>query len=111
MERKNYLMMLGAPKCGTTSLSAWLGEQPYAALARTKETLYFTDFADHSWNGPSADFAARRPASFAAFDAEFHHSRRRNCGSRLPRITCLVWPPPRTSRALRSAMTSERSGW
>ena len=73
MERKNYLMMLGAPKCGTTSLSAWLGEQPYAALAQTKETLYFTDFAEHSWHGPSADFAARRPATVEAFDAEFHH--------------------------------------
>jgi len=56
-----------------TSLSAWLGEQPYAALAQTKETLYFTDFADHSWHGPSADFAARRPATVEAFDAEFHH--------------------------------------
>ena len=71
MERKNYLIMLGAPKCGTTSLSVWLGEQPYAVLAKKKETLYFTDFADHSWHGPSADFAAGRPSSIQEFDAQF----------------------------------------
>lgn len=63
--------MLGAPKCGTTSLSAWLGDQPYAALAKQKETLYFTDFSDRSWTGPGADFAMNRPSSAEAFYAEF----------------------------------------
>jgi hypothetical protein len=73
MERKNYLMMLGAPKCGTTSLSTWLGEQPYAALTREKETLYFTDFDAHSWQAPWTDFTALRPTDIEAFDAQFHH--------------------------------------
>lgn len=69
--RKNYLIMLGAPKCGTTSLSSWLGEQPYAALAKQKETLYFTDFSDRNWSGPGADFADNRPLTPEAFNAEF----------------------------------------
>ncbi len=69
--RKNYLIMLGAPKCGTSSLSAWLGLQPYAALARQKETLYFTDFADLDWSGPGADFLEGRPQSVGAFFDEY----------------------------------------
>jgi len=73
MERKNYLIMLGAPKCGTTSLSTWLGDQPYAALTHEKETLYFTDFAEHSWQAPWTDFAALQPADIEAFNAQFHH--------------------------------------
>lgn len=71
VERKNYLIMLGAPKCGTTSLATWLGEQPYAAVSREKETLYFTDFAERSWQGPGAHFAENRPLSIEAFDAEY----------------------------------------
>jgi len=63
--------MLGAPKCGTTSLSSWLGMQPYACLAKQKETLYFTDFSDRTWGGPGADFAQNRPLSIEAFHSEF----------------------------------------
>ncbi|MEM6889080.1 MAG: hypothetical protein AAF636_13180 [Pseudomonadota bacterium] len=71
MSGKNYLIMLGAPKCGTTSLSAWIGEQPYAVLAKQKETLYFTDFSDRAWSGPRAEFVKRQPLSIEAFHAEF----------------------------------------
>lgn len=71
MNRKNYLIMLGAPKCGTTSLSAWIGGQPYAVLAKQKETLYFTDFSDRSWSGPRAEFVKSRPSTIEAFHAEF----------------------------------------
>jgi hypothetical protein len=71
MERKNYLIMLGAPKCGTTSLSAWIGRHPYATLAKQKETLYFTDFSDRVWSGPGAEFAKSRPPNIEAFTAEY----------------------------------------
>lgn len=63
--------MIGAPKCGTTSLAQWLGSQPYAALAKYKETLYFTDFADLKWQGPGIGFVQRQPLTPEAFDAQF----------------------------------------
>ena len=71
MTNKTYLIMLGAPKCGTTSLSAWIGKQPYAVLAKQKETMYFTDFSERTWSGPGADFVKSRPMTFEAFEAEY----------------------------------------
>jgi hypothetical protein len=72
MSRKKYLILLGAPKCGTTSISEWLGAQPYGVLAKQKETLYFTDYSERSWYGPGSNFAAYSPSNFEEFDAEFH---------------------------------------
>ncbi len=71
MDCKNYLIMVGAPKCGTTSLSSWLGNQSYAVLAKQKETLYFTDFTRRRWRGPGAGFADGAPTCPASFAAEF----------------------------------------
>lgn len=71
MEQKDYVILLGAPKCGTTSLASWLGRQPYAVLAKQKETLFFTDFAERHWRGRGAGFADNQPLSIEAFDAEF----------------------------------------
>jgi hypothetical protein len=37
------LIVIGAPKCGTTSLHAYLGEHPEIAMSRTKELNFFMD--------------------------------------------------------------------
>lgn len=40
------LFILGAPKCGTTSLAAWLGQHPQVYMSPVKEPHYFSsDFA------------------------------------------------------------------
>jgi hypothetical protein len=70
LDGKDYLVILGAPKCGTTSLSAWMQTWPGTVVARRKETLWFTDYAERSWAGPSgpgfADGAPRDPGGFSA---------------------------------------------
>jgi hypothetical protein len=68
---KDYLILIGAPKCGTTTIASWLGDQPDAVLARQKETRYFTDFASRDWHGPASNFADATPESPEAFEAEF----------------------------------------
>ncbi len=74
MDGKDYLIVLGAPKCGTTSLAAWLAQLPDTALSRTKETMFFTDFAGRSWSGPGAGFAEAIPVKDAEFRAQFAHA-------------------------------------
>ncbi|NDR58661.1 hypothetical protein [Aliiruegeria sabulilitoris] len=71
MAKKDYLILIGAPKCGTTSMAAWLGSQPDMVLADQKETLYFTDFGNRSWSGPGSDFADQIPLGRDSFEAEF----------------------------------------
>ena len=41
--KKPNLFMVGAPKCGTTSLAKWMGEHPEAFLSEIKEPYYFAD--------------------------------------------------------------------
>lgn len=47
--------IIGAPKCGTTSLAAWLTEHPNVFMSPIKEPFYFSkDLSNkwrHSWNG------------------------------------------------------------
>ena len=73
MDKKNYLFIVGAPKCATSSLAGWLATLRGAVLARGKETLFFTDFARRSWSGPGHDFAANVPRTDDAFRALFDH--------------------------------------
>jgi Sulfotransferase domain len=40
MKRPNFFI-LGAPKCGTTSLAAWLGEHPTVYMSPVKEPFFF----------------------------------------------------------------------
>jgi hypothetical protein len=47
-----YLFLIGAPKCGTTSVAAWLGRFPEVSVASAKEPAHFTDFAEIDWTGP-----------------------------------------------------------
>ena len=39
--RKPNFFILGAPKCGTTSLAAWLGEHPNIFVSSEKEPNFF----------------------------------------------------------------------
>jgi hypothetical protein len=39
--------IVGAPKCGTTSLAAWLAEHPAICMARPKEPSYFDSDSPH----------------------------------------------------------------
>lgn len=44
MKKPNFFI-IGAPKCGTTSLAAWLGEHPQIFMSYPKEIYFFcTDF-------------------------------------------------------------------
>lgn len=39
----NQAFIVGAPKCGTTSLAAWLSEHPQVLMSQPKEPHYFSD--------------------------------------------------------------------
>jgi hypothetical protein len=41
MRRKPNFFILGAPKCGTTSMAAWLGQHPAIFIPATKEPNFF----------------------------------------------------------------------
>lgn len=58
MMKPNFFI-LGAPKCGTTSLAAWLGENPEIYLPSTKEPHFFN--TDHK----------RLTSSLQAYEALF----------------------------------------
>ncbi len=56
MSRKpNYLFLVGAPKCGTSSLARMLGRHPEISVASIKEPTHFTDFNTRDWTGPGID--------------------------------------------------------
>ena len=39
--------IIGAPKCGTTSLAAWLAEHPAIYMSQIKEPHYFSSDLNH----------------------------------------------------------------
>jgi len=41
--------IIGAPKCGTTSLAAWLGEHPNVYMSPIKEPFYFSRDINHQF--------------------------------------------------------------
>lgn len=46
MKKPNFFI-IGAPKCGTTSLAAWLAQHPQVFIPSIKEPMYFnTDFGE-----------------------------------------------------------------
>jgi hypothetical protein len=51
-----------------------MSEMDDTAVARSKETLFFTDYTDRAWTGPGADFAASGAGNEAAFRANFEHA-------------------------------------
>lgn len=53
MKRPNFFI-LGAPKCGTTSLAHWLAEHPYVYLSPIKEPHYYCiDLANRNIQSPT----------------------------------------------------------
>jgi len=64
ISKKNYLFIIGAPKCGTTSLAATLNRHPEIAWAKNKETMLFTDFAERRWSGPGVEFFQEMTGDF-----------------------------------------------
>jgi hypothetical protein len=74
MPEPGYLFLIGAPKCGTSSLSIWLKRQPGVVLSRPKEPCHFTDFGAHRWTGPGTqNFHQRWLTEWDAYDALFPH--------------------------------------
>lgn len=51
MKKPNFFI-LGAPKCGTTSLAAWLSEHPHIYMSPVKEPHFFND--DSTYNATSS---------------------------------------------------------
>jgi hypothetical protein len=47
-ERFPNFFLIGAPRCGTTSLSGYLADNPQVCFSRPKEPHYFTLFAPHA---------------------------------------------------------------
>jgi hypothetical protein len=74
LDGKDYLIILGAPKCATTSVAFWLGALPDTAIARRRETLFFTDYPDRRWQGPGAGFVDGAARDDTAFRACFAHA-------------------------------------
>ena len=72
--QRNFLIIVGSPKAGTTSLAHWLGSRPDMVLGRQKEPKYFSDFAEETWSGPGADsFMATIIRDEAAYFENFSH--------------------------------------
>ena len=55
MGKQSYFFLVGAPKCGTTSVAEWLNLRQNVCVSSVKEPTYFTDFADRNWTGPGVD--------------------------------------------------------
>lgn len=51
--RAPAFLLIGAKKCGTTSLSFYLGQHPNIAVARTKELLFFIPGRFPHWQEPN----------------------------------------------------------
>ena len=70
------LIIIGAPKSGTTSIARWLNQHPDIALGAKKEPAFFTDFTVRQWAGPRAeDFATRHIGDAAAYEANFENDK------------------------------------
>jgi len=71
----NYLFLIGAPKCGTSTIAAGLGALEGVCLAKGKEPRFFTGFADRSkyrWTGPaSPGWLANLVGTEEGYEAEF----------------------------------------
>lgn len=71
---QNYLFIIGAPKCGTTSFADMLDQYRNVAVAAGKEPRFFTDYGTINWTGPAGDaFRQTLVTDAAAYEAEFAH--------------------------------------
>ncbi|WP_368185154.1 sulfotransferase [Aestuariibius sp. HNIBRBA575] len=68
----NYLFVVGAPKCGTTTIAHVLGRHRDVCLAASKEPRFFTDYGSRTWHGPMGQaFAESMVTDRIAYEAEF----------------------------------------
>ena len=80
--KKNYLFLVGAPKCGTSSLLRGLAQSGDVAVSCVKEPRFFTDFASRTWAGPKADrFTKTLISDWSSYNALFADRRWRVDGS------------------------------
>ncbi|MCA0849963.1 sulfotransferase [Salipiger thiooxidans] len=65
------LFILGAPKCGTTSMAAYLQQHPEVAVSEPKETRYYGPYADVASMTPEAycESMAHKPGARYRCDA------------------------------------------
>ena len=63
------LIIIGAPKGGTTSLANWLDSHPKIQLGQEKEPRFFTDYARRKWVGPNSRTFARLSGAWVRCDA------------------------------------------
>ena len=107
MTSRDYLIIAGVPKSGTTSIAEFLGQLPDVAVARTKETGYFTDFDTRSWVGPGIGFAQSLIHDDAAFEQEF--SDKPDARLRVEASTDNLWCPG-TAERIRAFSKREHVG-
>jgi hypothetical protein len=75
------LIIIGAPKSGTTSLARWLGQHPKLVLGKVKEPAFFTDFAAREWRGPrSKRFASTLAITAEDYEANFDNDKNAEWG-------------------------------
>ncbi len=56
---KQFFILAGAPKSGTTALANWLAKRPDIHMSPHKEPRFFTDFSEIPWVGPDGERFAR----------------------------------------------------
>lgn len=61
----SHCFIIGAPKCGTTSVAHWLDQNPDVCMSRPKESKFFT--SEYSPWGWEADYIRK---NFSHFDGE-----------------------------------------
>ena len=97
MPEPSYLFLIGAPKCGTSSLAHWLKRQSGIVLSRPKEPCHFTDFGQHRWTGPGTRlFDKPWLTEWAAYDALFPSGD--DVRWRVDGSTDYLWNPPAADR-------------
>lgn len=84
------LIMIGAPKSGTTSLAEWLGQHPEIQLAEEKECKFFTDFGTRQWQGPGVkDFKKTMVTDPDVYEGLFKNDKKASWG--LDASTDYLW--------------------
>ncbi len=72
--KKLSFFIIGAPKCGTTTLYKWLSQHPNIFLPNNKEPCFFCDYKDN-FKGPRASsFFSSIPTSSYEYDALFNNA-------------------------------------
>jgi hypothetical protein len=92
-------VIIGAAKCGTTSLYGWLSEHPFVAPASTKEVHYFDYNHYRGVDWYRSHFPLERDR--ALFEAE--NGRPFLCGEASPSYISHYWAPQRLARLLPDA--------